>query len=119
MIRPPLLERVAAMPLLDLDSHALTDHDVDAEPGVELMRIPEGGLVGHGPTGVEPRHFQNLDDAVRFAMEQLSPAERELAWIRMADDTLTYREIVAVYESLATRERVPPLPPVDTERSAR
>jgi hypothetical protein len=71
------------------------------EAGVELMRIPNGGLLGQGVEIAEVRRFRNVEEAVCFVMEQFDPAERELSWIRTADETLTYTQIATIYRSLA------------------
>ena len=50
----------------------------------------------------EPKYFERLEDAVRYAIETLSSDERHGAYIRLAKDHRTLRraEIEALYKTL-------------------
>jgi hypothetical protein len=59
-------------------------------------QIPETGPDWAG----NQRHFATLREAVRFAMEELTTADRANIWITTEDGNLTIEQIEQLYESL-------------------
>jgi hypothetical protein len=59
-------------------------------------QIPETGPDWAG----NQRHFESLREAVRFAMEELTTADRANIWITTEDGDLTVEQIEQLYKSL-------------------
>jgi hypothetical protein len=50
------------------------------------------------------RHFESLREAVRFAMEELTVADRANIWITTENGNLTIEQIEQLYGSLDERQ---------------
>lgn len=59
-------------------------------------QIPETALEWAG----NQRHFESLRDAVRFAMEELTVADRANIWITTENGNLTIEQIEQLYRNL-------------------
>jgi hypothetical protein len=80
---------------------AMTSRDVSRPATV--MWLPNDAPPAEGIEGIDTyRHFERLDEAVRFVMVELPVEMRQTAWIKPDDDgeNLTIGEIETLYAEL-------------------
>jgi hypothetical protein len=67
----------------------------------DVFWTPADQIPETGPDwGGNQRHFESLREAVRFAMEELTTADRANIWITTEDGNLTIEQIEQLYKSL-------------------
>jgi hypothetical protein len=73
---------------------------IDLNQPANALWIPAGGVAPSGQIGGgQSRSFESVSNAVKFVMEELSPADRSTAWLTTDQGSLTLSEIQALYEA--------------------